>query len=74
MTEQEWRSIPAMCQGEGEYTHFPAPMVFERLAGAFRDGALYRCLLCNGRKFVWKTGLVGNIEWEWHQHPNRKAF
>ena len=69
--EQRWSNEKVFCKGEGEYSHDPTPMSFERLSrGMLRsDGAFFVCTLCNGRKFVWRTG-GDDLKWEWDTHPN----
>jgi len=71
MDKNSWKQLTIMCQGKGKYEHFPAEMIYERMGSGVRTGAIYRCTICNGRKFVWETKLRGNVEWKWKEAPNR---
>lgn len=73
MAEDEWARLGMMCGGEGRYAHRPVPMMFERQGEGVRSGAIYRCSICGGRKFVWRTAVMSNIEWEWKERPRVKA-
>lgn len=73
MSGAEWPVLGMMCGGEGRYAHRPVPMMYERLAEGVRGGAIYRCSICAGRKFVWRTAVLNNLEWEWKQRPSVKA-
>ena len=69
--EQRWRNEKVFCQGEGEYSHEPTPMSFERVRGgwSWRHGAYFVCSLCNGRKFAERSS--GRLSFEWDTHPNQ---
>ena len=68
--EQRWSNERVFCKGEDEYSHEPTPMSFERLSRGWRsDGGFFVCTLCNGRRFVWRTG-GDDLRWEWDTHPN----
>lgn len=69
----DWRQLLMMCGGEGVYGHLPTPMMFERLGEGGRDGAIYRCPVCNGRKFVWRTLVRDNLSWEWKARPSVRS-
>jgi hypothetical protein len=73
MSMDEWRALIMMCGGEGRYAHRPVAMMFERGGEGVRGGALYRCSICAGRKFVWRTAVLNNIDWEWKERPSVKA-
>ncbi len=70
-SDKTWEHETVMCGGEGEYKHRPSPMIFERKGLGIHNGAFFRCTVCDGRKFVWRTLIMGNIKWEWDESPGR---
>jgi hypothetical protein len=73
MSQENWAALQMMCGGEGRYAHRPVAMMFERGGEGVRGGAIYRCSICAGRKFVWRTAVRDNLEWEWKESPRVRA-